>query len=75
MGVDRPELGSAREMLDELAVASGQKKRRSHDRVPSSTRPISQINTVFGSDLLLAEEFLAANSIDETPLPDKPRRN
>lgn len=71
VGVERPELDSAREMLDAVAVASGQKRPRTTERKRVPTRPIAQVNSVYGSDLLLAEEFLAANSIDETPMPTK----
>lgn len=74
VGVEWPELKSARELLDELAAASGQAKRRVSDRVHVTTRPIASTTSVYGSDLLLAEEFLAANSLDETPLPEGPKR-
>ncbi len=76
VGVERPELKSAKEMLDELVTLTGTKKRRDHARVHVTTRPIAQATAMFGSDLLLAEEFLADNTFDETPppLPAPPRR-
>lgn len=65
IGLGRPELRAARDMLDELADLSGQRRRRGHERTRVSTRPIAQAATMYGSDLLLAEEFLAEQSIDE----------
>jgi hypothetical protein len=74
VGLDRPPLQSARDMLDELAELSGLRDRRSRERVPSVTRPLSQAASVYGSDLLLAEEFFAAGRFDETPGTDEDER-
>lgn len=68
VGVARPELRSAREMLDELVELTGQRRRRGGERVQVSTRPIAQAATMYGSDLLLAEEFLAEQALEESAL-------
>lgn len=65
IGLARPELTSAREMLEELAELTGHRRRRAQERTKVTTRPIAQAATMYGSDLLLAEEFLAEQALDE----------
>jgi len=75
VGLEWPELKSAREMLDELVVQTGQRRRRETERVRVSTRPIGQAATVYGSELLLAEEFLAREAQDESDHAAAPDRS
>lgn len=67
VGIDRPAFQSAREMLDALTALSGSRRRRGSERVSTTTRPIAQATTVFGSNLLLAEEFVSAGAREEAP--------
>lgn len=68
VGVEWPELKSAAELLEALVAATGAKK-RGNTRVHVTTRPIAQASAMYGSDLLLAQEFLAGDPLDQVPPP------